>query len=129
MASAVKKKRPAAKKKAVLGAAGQAALDEHEAWVDERYAFAMSVKENQDDATVVAINRMVSRMQQMAGAPYFKFKGISVQADEQRLRSIQVKMFTWMAVRILAACAEWDIRIANFKSPKKCCSKCGKKVK
>lgn len=128
MPSAVKKKKAVAKKKSAVGL-GEIALAEHEAFIEERYQYAMGIKREQDDSTEVAINRMVARMQQMAGEPYFKYKGISVPADPQRLRSIQMKSFTWIAIRLLVACAEWDIRIANFKAPKKICARCGKKVK
>lgn len=126
--SAVKKKKIVAKKKASIGMA-EIALAEHEAFVEERYAYALEIKQAQDDATEVAINRMVVRMLAMAGPPVFKYRGISITTDEERLKSIQVKSLTWIAVRLLVACAEWDIRIANFKTPKKRCAKCGKKVK
>lgn len=128
MAVVAKKKKPAAKKKASVGMA-EIALAEYEALVEDRYAWALSVKQDQDEATEAALNRAVVRMLAMAGPPIFKYKGISVAADEERLKSIQVKSLTWFAVRMFAACAEWDIRIANFKPPKKACAKCGKKVK
>lgn len=35
----------------------------------------------------------------------------------------------WVAVRLLVAAAEWDIRISGFSLPKKQCARCGKKVK
>jgi len=34
-----------------------------------------------------------------------------------------------VAMRFIVACAEWGIRIGNFKAPKKQCVRCGKKVK
>jgi hypothetical protein len=127
--SAVKKKKPAAKKKKAGINLGQIALNEHEAMIEERYAYALEIKQAQDETTEAAINRMVMRMLAMAGPPIFYHNGISVAADEERLKSIQVKSLTWIAVRLMVACAEWDIRIANFTAPKKKCAKCGKKVK
>lgn len=124
----VAKKKAKGKKKATLGMA-EIALAEYEQLVEERYAFALAVKQEQDEQTEVALNRAVVRMLAMAGPPVFKYKGISVPADEERLKSIQVKSLTWFAVRMFAAAAEWDVRIANFKPPKKKCAKCGAKVK
>ena len=128
MSAAVKKK-PVAKKKKGNIDLGEIALAEHEAFIEKRYEFALAVKQAQDDATQVAINRMVVRMKAMAGEPIFYYKGVSVKADPERLSSIQIKTLTWIAIRLLAACAEWDIRISNFTSVKKRCAKCGKKVK
>lgn len=124
----VKTKKKTVKKKASVGMI-EMALAEHEAAVEERYSYAMEIKKSQDDATEVAINRMVVRMKAMAGEPRFYYNGISIPADPERLSSIQIKSLTWIAVRLMVACAEWDIRIANFKAPKRSCAKCGKKVK
>lgn len=123
------KKKHVAKKGKKSDSGAQAALDKYEALVEERYQFALEVKKAQDEKTEAALNRAVVRMLAMAGPPIFRHDGISVQADEERLKSIQVKSLTWIAVRLFAACAEWDIRIANFTPPKKKCAKCGKSVK
>ena len=128
MPVAVKKKKPTKKKHNDIGMA-EIALAEHEAFIEERYEYALEIKKAQDEPTTVAINRMIARMQTMAGEPRFYYKGFSVKADEERLKSIQIKSLTWMAVRMFVACAEWEIRIANFKLPTKQCAKCGKRVK
>jgi hypothetical protein len=99
-------------------------LDEQMARADERYQYAMSIKEIQDEETEVAINRMVAYMARMAPP---------ITDEDAKIRdfkkSIQVKNQTYIAIRLLVACAKWDIRVANFKLHKKSCADCGKRVK
>ena len=123
---AVAKKKKA---KAVKKGAAEAALKRYEEQVEERYQYALEIKKAQDDQTDVAINRMVMRMQAMAGPPLFYFNGEAIKAEEERLKSIQYKSLLWCAVRLFVACAEWEIRIANFTPIKKRCARCGKKAK
>jgi hypothetical protein len=114
--AAVKKKKPKQ--------APEMSLVEMSARADERYDYAKAIKELQDEPTVVAINRMVAQMARMTP--------VIVEEDAKKRelkKSIQYKNQTYIAVRLLVACAKWDIRIANFKLPKKRCADCGKKVK
>jgi hypothetical protein len=90
---------------------------------DERYAYALPIKEMQDDATKAAINRLVAQMAHMA-TPVIDEDATTLAFK----KSIQYKTQTYIAVRLLVACAKWDIRIANFKLPKSKCADCGKKV-
>ena len=103
-----------------------ARLDEK---VDARYEFAMSVYNEQDDATQKAIDHMVEIMKRMAGRPVFRFEGQAINSDDGWAAKVQQKNFTYFAVRMLAACAEWDIRIANYTAPKKKCARCGERVR
>jgi DNA-binding transcriptional MocR family regulator len=96
--------------------------------IDTRYQFAKKVYDAQDDETRNAMDEMMASMKRMAGPFKFVYKGVSW-GDPEDLSIMQDHMLLWCAVRIFAACAEWDIRIANFKSSKKRCAKCGKKVK
>jgi len=90
----------------------------------ERYEWALALSKLQDEETTVAINRMVMTMARMAGPARFK-----VHADQARLDKIQYYNHLWITMRLFVACAEWGIRVGNFKAPKKQCVRCGKKVK
>lgn len=117
-----KKKKPVVKKKKHEQAGMP--LDEQMARADKRYEYAMAIKEIQDEETTVAINRMVAYMARMA--PPITEEDSKVRETK---KSIQVKNQTYIAVRLLVACAKWDIRIANFRLNKKSCADCGKRVK
>lgn len=82
-----------------------------------RYEFAKAIKDQQDETTQVAINRMIAVMAHMAPV-----------LDTEQQKRIQFHNHTWIAVRLMVAAAEWDIRIANFNAPK-ACARCGKRVK
>lgn len=99
-------------------------LAEQEARAEARYEYAKAIKELQDDETVVAINRMVAQMQAMA--PPITDEDAKVRELKKRISYYNQ---TYIAIRLLVACAKWDIRIANFKLPKNRCADCGKKVK
>lgn len=123
------KKKSASKKHVeVSDQALEEAFAEIEERADKRYEYAFAIKEIQDEQTTVAINRLVARMASMAGEPSFSFKGRYF-TDRERLGKVQYYNHLWIAIRVLVACAEWDIRIANFKLPKHNCARCGKKVK
>lgn len=77
---------------------------------DERYKYAQSILETNSDEVRETVSKMVTVMQKMAPT-----------TDE--------RVHVWVAVRLLVAAAEWDIRIANFKLPTKKCARCLKKVK
>ena len=48
--------------------------------------------------------------------------------NDQEKEDMEI-LFKWVAVRCLVACAEWDIKIANFRGLSNKCIRCGKKVK
>lgn len=78
--------------------------------VESRYKYAQAVLEINGEEVREAVSRMVTVMQRMAP-------------------TVDEKTHVWVAVRLLVAAAMWDIRIANFKLPKKKCARCLKKVK
>lgn len=107
-------------------------LNKLEELAQERHDFVVSIMAIQDESTVAALDSMVESLHKMQGPPRLVLDGqvVSVNEDEFRqLQSIQQWNFEWIALRCLIACAEWGIRIANFKAPKKACLRCGKKVK
>lgn len=108
------------------GEAENALIDAEEA-AQARYDWAKGIKELQDDKTQVAINRMVAQMARMAGPPVFTYKGVTLNVEEDRIKRIHYFTQLWIAVRLLAACAEWDIQIENYTPPKKRCAKCARK--
>jgi hypothetical protein len=78
--------------------------------VEERYKYAQSILEINSDEVRDTVNRMVEVMQRLAP-------------------TVDEKVHVWVAIRLLAAAAQWDIRISGFKAPKSSCAKCGVKVK
>jgi hypothetical protein len=101
------------------------ALIDFEEVVATRYAFASEIMENQDSKTIDAIERLVEKMGEMAGPPVFMYEGLSF-GEKERLEKIQLRNLYWVAVRLMAACATWDIKIANFTLPTDRCAKCRK---
>lgn len=97
--------------------------------VEENYKYAQEIYRLQDQATRDAIQEATEMMAYMAGPPTFKFRGRPITEDMPRLRVVQERNFLWIAVRLLVACAEWDIQIANFKLPSGNCARCLKATK
>jgi hypothetical protein len=64
----------------------------------------------------------------MAGPPKFTMDGRVYNVDMDTLNNLQRRSHLWIAMRLLVACAEWGIRIGNFKAPKDECLRCGVKV-
>ena len=95
----------------------------------ERAAYAREIYLLQDPNTRKAIDQMVDTMTRMAGDPVFRFRGKAITTDLPRLRVVQNNSLNWFAIRILIACAEFDIQIANFKLPVGKCARCLKPVK
>ncbi len=104
-------------------------LDEADERADELYNYAQKILEASPQATHEAVDRIVEVLERMAGKPRFRVDGIYVNVDPEILRTINRKFHVWIAVRLLVACAKWDIRIGDFKAPKHLCADCGKKVK
>lgn len=99
---------------------------------DERMRYVDTIISANDASVEAIMDRMVAELQKMEGPPRLYTDGHIVNLTEsefQMLQRIQVKNFSWIAVRCLVACAEWGIRIGNFKLPTKACARCGKKVK
>lgn len=106
---------------------GLAELDER---IDDRYEHAKRIVEAQSSLLQQAVDDLVAEMKGMAGDPVFYYKGTCINAVNVGSRELgermQAKNFYWMAVRLLVACAKWDIRIADFKAPQGYCAVCGK---
>lgn len=119
-----------AKKELKLTKDAKAELERVEAAADKRYEWAMSVKEIQSEDIEVVLNRMTAVMARMAYPPTFTFNGVNYSevVGEKRLRAVQYKNQLYAAVKMLIACAEWGIRIGDFKAPKSVCLRCGVKV-
>lgn len=85
-----------------------------------------------DESVLEIVYSMVESFRKMQGPAILRYQGqaLNVSEGERKLmEEIRDRQFTYMAVRILVACAEWGIRFGNFKLPKSNCAKCGKKVK
>jgi hypothetical protein len=101
------------------------AFIDFEELVNVRFAYAEDILQVQGNAVHAIVVALVENMQRMVPDPQFFFKGIAVPVDDNKLREIQEKNFTWIAVRLLAACAIWEIEISGFKLPEYACAKCG----
>jgi hypothetical protein len=88
----------------------QSAIEER---FQERYDYALEIKNMQDEKTQAAINRLVAQMERMAPI-----------RESEKEKRLQYYSFTWIAVRLLVACAEWNIRVENFTLPEKKCARC-----
>jgi hypothetical protein len=113
------------KESAKLARAAENALIDLEEKVQARYDYANEILEAQDTETVNAVEHMVESMRRMAGPPIFRFGGVAFDNESNRMEAIQMKNFYWVAIRLMVACIEWDIQIANFTPPKKKCMRCG----
>jgi hypothetical protein len=85
-----------------------------------------------DESVHEIVEWIVERMAVMVGPPSIVFEGQrlnSVDGEVAALAKIQQSNFYFIAVRLLAGCAAWDIKIGNFKLPSKLCAKCGVKVR
>jgi hypothetical protein len=120
---------PVAKaKKEKLPPKVKARLKEIQDKADTRYAWAHDLYKQQPADVQGAVNFMLKTMANGAGPPRFTMDGHSYPVDMEILRDIQRKSHLWISMRMLVACAEWGIRIGNFKAPKKHCIRCGKSV-
>lgn len=100
------------------------ALIDYEEEVDRRYDYAQGILKMQNQAVLGAVDVLVEQMKRMAGTPIFTYKGSAYPASPSRLLQCQERNFVWIAVRLLAACAVWDVQISGFKLPEDHCAKC-----
>lgn len=105
----------------------KAAIDRLDDKTDERYAYAMKILDGQPESVQAAVDKMKELIKRLSGPPVFRYQGVALNVDEQWAEIVQDKQATWMAARLLVACAEWDIQIGGFKPPKGLCVRCGKK--
>ena len=113
----------------------KAELDRLDTLSQERMEWVNSLlSNNEPEFQETIIDSMVASLQHMQGPPRLVIDGTGHTAnlsseDFKLLCEIQDRNFHWIAMRCVAACAEWGIRLGNFKAPKKSCLRCGKKVK
>jgi DNA-directed RNA polymerase subunit F len=103
-------------------------LEETAADADKKFKYAQRILEINPPQLTDTVERMVETLGQSA-PNRLKIDGVTVPYDEEELRAINRKLHYWVAVRLLVAAAEWDIRISGFKLPKSKCARCLKKVK
>ena len=101
-----------AKKKVVAKAKKKSADAEALAVIQKRYDYANAIYEIQDEPTKAIIRHLEGKAQEMGRQ----------QTEAGRMMS------RYVVIRLLIACAKWDIRIGKFKLPKKRCADCGVKV-
>lgn len=98
----------------------------------EREKYVAAILAANDDDVWQAVKAMVEMLTNMHGDPKLVYKGHAYNPSEselQTLKRVQKRNFRYMAIRVLVACAEWDIQIAGFTAPKKLCVRCAAPVK
>lgn len=106
----------------------RAVLDAERQKADRRYKYAKRIL----DANKPELAETAERMAEILGRGTpnkLRIDGVSVEVDEDEIRAINDRTRLWVAVRLLVAAAEWDIRIQGLKLPKSRCARCGRKVK
>jgi len=98
-------------------------------FADECEEYVQMILAANSDEVAEAVDHLTDTMKRMQGTPRFVIDGIRVNVEPEILANINHKIHRWVAVRLLVAAAEWDIRIANFKLPKDKCARCGKRAK
>lgn len=99
--------------------------EERMAWVDQILAV-----NDAEISNVLAI--MVETLARMQGSPKIVYHGRAynaIKGEAELLERIQDRNLSWVAMRCLVACAEWDIQVANFKLPNDSCARCGKSTR
>lgn len=99
---------------------------------EARADYAATILKVNDEETRKIVFTMVEQLLKMEGPPKIIYKGHTYNAingETELLEKIQVRNFTWIAVRALVACAEWGIMIDDFKLPADTCARCGVQVK
>ena len=105
------------------------ALDDMDARADEYVEYADAILAINSPEITELVEGMVEKMRAMQGQPRFTHDGITVNVEPELIERINEKIHRWFAVRMLVACAEWDIQIGNFKLPDNLCYRCAKKVR
>jgi hypothetical protein len=77
---------------------------------DEHYWYAKTLFDVQDEPTREVILRLIEQMEAMVREP----------------SELHHKYFLWIAIRILVALAQMDIRVANFTPLGRHCIECGR---
>lgn len=137
MAKQIPKKKTQAKAKAKKKVKQQnftAVLSELDILSQERMEWVNMLLESSGEGMDEILQTMLTNLQHMQGPPKLVVKGenvtVKLSSDEFKLLcEIQDRTHYWIAMRCIVACAEWGIKIGNFKAPKKLCIRCGVKVK
>jgi len=106
-------------------------LDERSEVREEYTQSILAVNDSSILTVVGEIAESLLRMSPQKGEPVIIFEGRTfspVGAEADLIRKIQMRNFRYIAIRLLVACAEWDIRVGNFNLPDDTCCRCGKEV-
>lgn len=108
-------------------------LMDYDEKAEAREKYTRAVLEVNDGSVAQVVKAMAGSLDRMNGKPV---EQISIEGETyllgdkqvQLLSSIKERNWRWIAVRCLAACAQMDIRIGDFKLPKNLCAQCGVEV-
>lgn len=97
-----------------------------------RADYAERILQANDESIREIVSWIVEEFRKMEGEPKIVFRGQTynaIKGETELLERIQERNFSWIAIRLLVACAEWDIRIGNFNLPNNACARCGTTVR
>ena len=100
------------KKKVIAKAKKKSADADAMKEIRKKYDYANAIFEIQDENTKAIIRHLEGKAQEMGRN----------QNEAGRMLS------RYVVIRLLIACAKWDIRIGKFKLPKRRCADCGVKI-
>jgi predicted nucleotide-binding protein (sugar kinase/HSP70/actin superfamily) len=106
-------------------------LDERSEAREEYTQSILAVNDRSVLETVSAIAESLLRMSPYKNETVVVLDGRTYQvsgAEADLVRKIQMRNFRYIAIRLLVACAEWNIRVGNFNLPSDSCARCGKEV-
>lgn len=109
-------------------------LDEFDERSEERDKYSQKILDANDQAAADVVDQITESLRKMhpeiTDSIPFQGRVFRITPEEaSMLRKARDRNFLYIAVRIMVACSEWNIRIADFKLPKHNCARCGKKVK
>lgn len=99
---------------------------------EQRAEYVNKVLAANDESIREIVSWIVEEFRKMEGEPKIVFRGQTynaIKGETELLERIQERNFSWIAIRLLVACAEWDIRIGNFNLPNNACARCGTTVR
>jgi len=97
----------------------------------EREQYTQAILRENDDSVADIVGHMVESMERMDGAPRFVFEGQTfnqIKGESDLLARIFNRNYRYLAVRILVALAQLDVRLGAFNFPQKSCVSCGRGV-
>jgi len=100
---------------------------------EERESYVQTILKANDESVLETVALIVEQLEKMSPTQgdLVTFEGQSyrlVGGEAELAQRIRIRNFRYIAIRVLVACAEWDIKVGDFTLPRSNCARCGKKV-